>query len=164
MSNQYPRLSAVALVTATVAFVLFAAGSVAAWRLFPYPAGADDLQRQMIWMWHTAGEKLGQCVLVAVLAFVAARLHRPSWKIGIVTGVLAVVIFQFISIGVYVGRFGLEAYQTYNTFWGTLQFNVPVALLFGFFAVWGQYRRERQGPTIRSSELPPADAAGSRSP
>ena len=152
MSSGHLRLTIVAALTGGISFAVFAGCSLAAWRIFPYPESAGEIQRQMVWLGHVIGEKLGQCVLVAVLAFIAARLHHPSWKIGVVTAVVSVLVFQFISIAVYVTRFGFEAYRTFNTFWGTLQFNIPVAFLFGFLAVLGQYRRERKGPTMRSSE------------
>ena len=164
MNSRYLRLVAIAFASAAVAFGVFALGSLMAWRPFPYPEGADELQWQMIWTWHILGEKGAQFVLLPVLGFVAARLHRPSWRAGVATAVAAGLLFQGIAIGVYLVRFGLGAYHSYHTFWGTLSCTVFLAGLFGFFAVWRQYRAEKNGPTMQSSELPPAGAAGSRSP
>ena len=159
MHRGHIRLAIVAIVTGTSAFAVFVICSLMAWHIFPYPECADKLQRQMVWLNHVVGEKIGQCVLFAVVGFVAARLHRPSWKLGIVTAILAVLVFHFISVAVYIVRFGFGAYRIYNTFWGTLQVNIPIALSFGFFAVWRQYRRERCCLAMRSSGPPPADAA-----
>jgi hypothetical protein len=159
MNSQYLRFSAVALGSAAVAFGLFALGSLLAWRIFPYPAGADDLQRQVVSGWHLLGEKSAQFFILAALGFVAATLHHPTWRAGIVTALLAGLLFQAIAIFVYVVRFGFHAYRTYHAFWDTLLSTLAFAGLFGFFAVYQQYRRDKYGPAVRSSEQPSAGPA-----
>jgi len=164
MNRQYLRLPAVALACAAVAFALFAFGSVLAWRLFPYPAGADELQRRVVWTYHVFGERGAQFFILAALGYVAGRLHHPSWRAGILAAILSGLLFQAIAISVYIVRFGFDAYRSSHSFWDTLISAVAFSGLFGFLAVRQQYRAERHSPSIRSSELPPAGAAGSRSP
>jgi hypothetical protein len=135
--------------SAAVAFSLFALGSVLAWRIFPYPVGADDLQRQLVWSGHVLGEKTAQFVILAALGFIVAKLHRPGWRAGVISAIAAGLLFQVIAISVYLIRFGLAAYRAHHVFWDTLLTAVFFAGLFGFFAVYRQYRRERHGPTMR---------------
>jgi hypothetical protein len=100
--------------------------------------------RQIRWLAHGLGEKIGSLVLVSVLAFFAARVHRPTWKMGVFTGIATAVVFQLIAVVVYLIRFGPSAYRTYNDFIYTISSTIALAWLFGFFAIWKQYRRERQ--------------------
>jgi hypothetical protein len=81
---------------------------------------------------------------MSLAAFLSARSHRPSWKIGVSTAIATAVIFQLIATVVYLLRFGVTSYQIYNDFIYTVTSAVALAWLFGFLAVWKQYRYERR--------------------
>jgi hypothetical protein len=136
------RLFSTAAVYGLIAFLAFCAISTLAWRLFPYPTGADQLLRTQVWLLHVTSEKIGGILLGCVIAFLAARAYRPSWKLGVLTGVLAAVVYQIFTIVLYLTRFGFHAYTTYHTFIQTMFSTVALAGLFSFVAVWRQYRRE----------------------
>jgi hypothetical protein len=108
------RLVSTAAIFGLIAFGVFCVVSLAAWHFFPYPSAADQLLRTRIWLFHVVGEKLGSLTLTCVVAFLAARAYRPSWKIGFFTGVLAAVAFQFFSIVLYLVRFGLSLAKKAN--------------------------------------------------
>ena len=144
MNCAHLRLSVVALGAAAVGFVLFALGSMLAWRFFPYPVGADDSQRQIIWSWHILGEKGAQFIVLALLGFIAARLHHPTWRAAVCTAVLAGLLFQTIAMSVYTMRFGFVAYRSNHAFWDTLLTTASFSGLFGFLAVYRQYRRAKK--------------------
>ena len=143
MSISYTRIARVSVIYGTVAFVVFCFGSWMAWKLFPYTVDEDGLGKQMTWTYHVLGEKIGSAILYCLVAFFAARTYRPTWKIGVVTAVVSAMMFQFISIAVYCSRFGFHTYYTYHTFQGTVVNTVALSFAFGFFAVWKQYRSEK---------------------
>ncbi len=145
--SSYLRHFAVALASAAAAFVLFALGSALAWRLFPYPAGGDELQRRVVWTYHAFGERGAQFFILPALGFIVARLYHPGWRAGIVAAVLSGLLFHAIAISVYIGRFGVDAYRSSHSFWGTLISAVALSGLLGFAAVRRQYQAERGSPT-----------------
>jgi hypothetical protein len=138
------RLLGTALVFGVGAFLVFAGISVLAWRLFPYPSAADQLSQTRIWLFHVVGEKFAGLLLGCAVAYFAARSYRPTWKIGLVTGILAAVAFQLAAIAVYLVRFGFSAYTRYNALFSTMFSTITFAALFAFVAVWRDYRRAQQ--------------------
>lgn len=142
--NTQLRFIAITVSCATVAYGLFLLSSILAWQIFPYCEDADKLQRLIIGMWHVIGEKLAQLPFLAVLCFVAARLNHPTGKTAVVTAVVAGLLFQSISVGVFVIRFGFRAFETYNKFFSTMLFTLCFAALFGFLAVWRQYINDKK--------------------
>ena len=144
LSSHYTKLIRIALIFGGAGFLVFAGFSLLAWKFYPYQPSDDELTRQIRWLVHCLGEKIGSLVLVSVLAFFAARAHRPTWKMGVFTGIAAAIVFQLIAVVVYLVRFGPSVYRTYNDFIYTTSSTVELAWLFAFFAVWKQYRRERQ--------------------
>jgi len=86
------------------------------------------------------GRRFGFDVFGGILA---ARSHRPTWKIGVSTAIATAVTFQLVAIAIYLLRFGVTSYRTYNDFIYTMMSAVLLAWLFGFFAVWKQYRHEK---------------------
>lgn len=143
MSSIYKKLICVAAGFGVVCFLVFWGLSVLSWRLFPEQHPADELIRQLHWTIHVVAEKVGGLVLMCLAAFLSARSYRPTWKIGVSTAIATAVIFQLVAIAVYLLRFGLSSYRTYNDFIYTMTSAVALAWLFGFLAVWKQYRREK---------------------
>jgi hypothetical protein len=135
------RLIGTATGLGVIAFVAFWLVSALGWRLFPYPAGADQFAQSRVWLVHIIAEKAAGILIGCLAAFVAARLHRPSWRIGVLSGVLAAVTFQAISIVVYLVRFGGTAYARYNALLTTVLWTIMLGALFAFFAVWRDYCR-----------------------
>jgi hypothetical protein len=136
------RFFSTAAVYGFAAFLLFCGIATLAWRVYPYPSGADDLVRTQIWLIHSLSEKCGATLLGCITSFLAARAYRPSWTIGVLTGILAALSFQIFSIALYLGRFGFHAYFTYHTFVRTMSSAIGLGGLFSFLAVWRQHRRE----------------------
>jgi hypothetical protein len=134
------RLVRRAALLGVIAFLAFSLISALAWRLFPNPAGADQFAQTNIWFLHILAEKVAGILIGCVVAFVAARSYRPSWRVGVLSGVLAAVIFQTISIVVYLLRFGASAYSRYNALLTTMLWTIMLGALFAFFAVWKDYR------------------------
>jgi ABC-type nickel/cobalt efflux system permease component RcnA len=64
-------------------------------------------------------------------------------EVGVSTAIATAVTFQLIAIAIYLLRFGATSYRTYNDFIYTMMSAVLLAWLFGFFAVWKQYRHEK---------------------
>lgn len=145
MNVNYIRMVRISVIYGAAAFVIFCFGSLLAWKLFPYPVGEDNLAKQMTWTSHILGEKIGSMILTCLLAFFAARAYRPTWRIGVITAVASAVMFQFISISVYWLRFGFDVYRIYHTFQDTAICTLALSFAFGFFAVWEQYRSEKNG-------------------
>ena len=143
MNSSYKRLIRVAIAFGVMCFLVFGGLSVLSWRLFPEQHSTDELVQQLHWTIHVVAEKVGGLVLMSLAAFLAARSHRPTWKIGVSTAIATAVIFQLVAIVVYLLRFGVTSYRTYNDFLYTMTSAVMLAWLFGFFAVWRQYRHER---------------------
>jgi hypothetical protein len=143
MNSSYKRLIRVAITFAVVCFLVYWGLSVLSWRLFPEQHSTDELMQQWHWAIHVVAEKVGGLVLMSLAAFLAARSHRPTWKSGVSTAIATGVIFQLVAIMVYLLRFGGTSYRTYNDFIHTMMSTVALAWLFGFFAVWRQYRHER---------------------
>jgi len=108
------RLIGTAAGLGVLAFVAFWLISALGWGLFPYSAGADQFAQTRVWLVHIIAEKAAGILIGCVVAFVAARSYRPSWRIGVLSGVLAAVTFQALSIVVYLLRFGAAAYARYN--------------------------------------------------
>jgi hypothetical protein len=136
------RLFSTAGIYGFIAFLAFCAISTLAWCLFPYPTEADQLLRTRIWVLHVISEKIGGILLGCIIAFFAARAYRPSWKVGVLTGVLAAIAYQMLTIALYLIRFGFHVYAIYHTFLQTMLSTIVLAALFSFIAVWRQYRRE----------------------
>ena len=144
MNSIYKKLICVAAAYGVVGFLVFWGLSVLSWRLFPEQHPADELIRQLHWTIHVAAEKVGGLVLMCLAAFLAARSHRPTWKVGVSTAIATAVIFQLVAIVIYLLRFGMTSYRTYNDFIYTMTSAVALAWLFGFFAVWKQHRHEKR--------------------
>jgi tellurite resistance protein TehA-like permease len=143
MNGIYQRLIRVAFVYGVMCYLVFVGLSILSWRLFPEQHSDDELMQQMRWAVHVVAEKVGGLILMSVAAFMAARSHRPTWKIGVFTAIATAVIFQLVAVIVYLVRFGASSYRTYNDFLFTISSAVAFAWLFGFFAVWKQYRHEK---------------------
>jgi hypothetical protein len=135
------RLLGTAASLGVVAFVVFWLVSALGWRLFPDSAGTDQFVQTRVWLVHIIAEKAAGILIGCVVAFVAARSYRPSWRIGVLSGVLAAVTFQAISIVVYLRRFGAAAYARYNALLTTMLWTIMLGALFAFLAVWKDYRR-----------------------
>ena len=90
------------------------------------------------------GEKIGNMILLSIIAYVAARVNRPTWKIGVSTAVLTAIVYELIGVIVYLVRFGFSAYQTYNNFLWTLSYSIALAWAFGFSAVLKQYKDDKR--------------------
>src|ERR1039458_8403576 len=88
MRSHYTKLIRIALIFGVIGFFVFAGLSLLAWRVYPYQPSDDDLMRQIRWTAHMVGEKIGGLVLLSIMAFVAARVNRPTWKIGVSTAVV----------------------------------------------------------------------------
>jgi hypothetical protein len=144
MRSHYTKLIRIALIFGVIGFFVFAGLSLLAWRVYPYQPSDDDLMRQLRWTARMVGEKIGGLVLLSIMAFVAARVNRPTWKIGVSTAVVTAVVYQLIAVIVYLVRFGFSSYQTYHNLLSTLFYSIALAWLFGFFAVWKQYRDEKR--------------------
>src|SRR6516162_11092851 len=82
MNNSYKRLICVAITFGVVCFLVFWGLSVLLWRLFPEQHSTDELMQQLHWTIHVVAEKVGGLILMSLAAFLAARSHRPTWKIG----------------------------------------------------------------------------------
>jgi tellurite resistance protein TehA-like permease len=143
MNSSYKRLIRIAIIFGVVCFLVFWGLSVLSWRLFPEQHSTDELMQQLHWTIHVLAEKVGGLVLMSLAAFLAARSNRPTWKIGVSTAIATAVVFQLVAIVIYLLRFGVTSYRTYNDFLYTMTSAVMLAWLFGFFAVWRQYRHER---------------------
>ena len=143
MKSHYAKLIRIALIYGSVCFLTWWGLCVLGWWLFPAKSADDELMRQIRWAVHLVGEKIGGSVLLSVTAFFAARAHRPTWKIGVLTAVAAAAVYQLIATVVYLVRFGFSSYQTYNDFLYTMLWTIILAWLFGLFAVWRQYRDEK---------------------
>jgi hypothetical protein len=89
-------------------------------------------------------EKIAGLVLLSIIVFFAARANRPTWKTGLLTAVATSVIFQLIAVAVYLVRFGLSAYKTYNDFIWTMLWTVGIGYCFGYLAVRKQYLQAKQ--------------------
>ena len=144
MHTEYTRLIRVSLIYAAVAFLVFACGSLLAWGLFPYPADGNDLAKHMTWVRHVVGGKIGGMILICFLSYFAAGAHRPTWKLGVITAVVSTMTYQLIAIVVYLARFGFDAYRTYHALLDTVLMTIALSILFGFLAVWKQYRQEKE--------------------
>ena len=143
MNAIHQKLIRVALICGVLCYLIFIVGSTLAWELFPDRHSDDSFTQQVKWSVHILAEKVGGVILMSLAAFFAARSHRPTWKVGVNTAIATSVIFQSISTIVYLLRFGLSAYLAYNDFIYTITSAVALGWLFGFLAVWKQYRRER---------------------
>ena len=143
MNGIYQRLIRVASFYGVVCYLVFVGLSILSWRLFPEQHSDDELVQQMRWTIHVVAEKVGGLILMSLAAFMAARSLRPTWKIGVFTAIATAVIFQLVAVVVYLLRFGASSYRTYNDFVFTMSSAVALAWLFGFFAVWKQYRHEK---------------------
>jgi len=143
MSNHYAKLVRVALIYGVVCYLVFVGLSVLSWRVFPDHRSDDDLTQQLHWTVHVVAEKIVGLILMSFTAFFAARSYRPTWKVGVATAIAAALAFQLVAVVVYLVRFGVSSYRTYNDFIYTISSAVMLAWLFGFFAVWKQYRNER---------------------
>jgi putative Mn2+ efflux pump MntP len=122
------------------AYFVFIGISAVAWWIFPYPSGADDAALIHIWLYHALAEKIVNMAMTCAIAFMAANQFRPSWKIGLLTGVLSSIVFQVASIVNYIVRFGVDEYIKNNNLLSTMLFTIGLSVLFAFFAVWKDYR------------------------
>ena len=143
MNSSYKRLIRVAITFGVVGFLVFWGLSVLSWRRFSEQHSTDEFMQQLHWTIHVVAEKVGGLVLMSLAAFLAARAHRPTWKIGVSTAIATAVVFQLVAVVIYLLRFGVTSYRTYNDFLYTMTSAVMLAWLFGFFAVWKQYRHEK---------------------
>jgi hypothetical protein len=143
MNSIYPRLIRVAFLHAVVCYLVFAGLSTLAWAIVPQYDSDNDLTLHIRWAAGIIAEKITGLMLMSLMAFLAARSYRPTWKIGIITAIATAVIYQSVAIVVYVLRFGVSVYRTYNDFIYTISSAVALGWLFGFLAVWKQYRHER---------------------
>jgi hypothetical protein len=143
MSNHYAKLVRVALIYGVVCYLVFVGLSVLSWRVFPDHHSDDDLTQQLHWTVHVVAEKIAGLILMSITAFLAARSCRPTWKVGVATAIAAALVFQLVAIVVYLVRFGVSSYRTYNDFFYTIWSAVMLGWLFGFLAVWKQYRNEK---------------------
>src|SRR5258706_596929 len=143
MKSHYAKLIRVALFYGSACFVVHWGLSVVGWWLFPNQPGDDELMRQMRRAGHMFGEKILGLVLLSVGAFLASRAHRPTWELGVVTGIAAAVAYQLIAVIVYLVRFGVSAYEAYNDLVWTMLWTAGLAWLFGYLAVRRQYAHEK---------------------
>jgi hypothetical protein len=143
MRSHYAKLIRVALLSGIVCFLVHWGLSVVGWWLFPDQPGDDELIRQMRWAGHTVGEKILGLALLSITAFLASRAHRPTWRLGVATGIAAAVAYQLIAVLVYFVRFGVSAYQEYHDFIWTMLWTAGLAWLFGYLAVRRQYLHEK---------------------
>jgi magnesium-transporting ATPase (P-type) len=143
MKSIYAKLACVAIIYSVVCYLIFWGLCALSWRFFPEKNPDDQLMQQMHWTIHIVAEKIGGLVLMSFAAFLAARSHRPTWKIGIFTAIATAVIFQFIGITIYLLQFGMSEYQKYNDLVYTIVWAVLLGWFFGYLAVWKQHRREK---------------------
>jgi len=136
------RVAGFAALYAAAALLVFESVSWLAWQIFPLPSGSDQLARTTAWFIHLAIGKSASMTVCVIVAFVAARARWPSWKGGLLTGVLAAVTFQMFAMLFYVGRFGFAQYARYHSFVRTMFETIIFGSVFSFLAVWPQYRRE----------------------
>ena len=136
------RLLSTAALYGLAALLVFTAMSLLAWQLFPYPSGSTPPVRTQIWLTHLIAEKTGNILICCIVAFLAAKAYRPSWKLGVLTGVAAAIAFQIFAVVVYLMRFGFAVYATYHTFIRTMLETIIFGGLFSFVAAWPQYRRK----------------------
>src|SRR5438128_2705343 len=120
MRSHYERLVRVALVYGSLCFLSFWGLCALGWFLFPAEPNDDEVRRLMRWGAHMVGEKVVGLVLMSATALLASRVHHPSWKWGVATGIAAAVAYQLIAVFAYMGRFGFTAWQEYNSLWRTV--------------------------------------------
>ena len=152
MRNHFTKLICISIILGIIGFIVFAGSSLLAWKVYPYQPSDDDLMRQIRWGAHMIGEKIGNLIILSIMAYVAARVNRPTWRVGVSTAVVTAIVYVLIGVIVYLARFGFNAYQTYHTayqiyhsFLSTLFCSIALAWIFGFFAVWKQYRYDKHG-------------------
>jgi ACR3 family arsenite efflux pump ArsB len=143
MSKHYTKLVRVALIYGVACYLVFVGLSVLSGRFFPDHRSDDDLTQQLHWIVRVVAEKIAGLILMSFTAFFAARSCRTTWKVGVATAIAAALVFQLVTIAVYIVRFGVASYRTFNDFIYTISTAVMLAWLFGLFAVWKQYRHER---------------------
>src|ERR1035441_4189696 len=98
MNGIYQRLIRVAFIYGVVCYLVFVGLSILSWKLFPEQHSDDELVRQMRWTFHVVAEKVGGLILMSLAAFMAARSHRPTWKIGVFTAIATAVISQLVAV------------------------------------------------------------------
>jgi len=146
------RLIVVAALSSVVAYSVFWVSALFAWKLYPYSSTADYTQNLGVLINHSFGERFGAMAIVSILGFMAAKLNRPSWRIGLATGALATVIFHLIATGTFIFLRGLESYCTSHNFWRPLLDNLCPGILFALLAVRKQYAIEKRNPTSGDTE------------
>jgi len=146
------RIIVVAALSSGVAYSVFWVSAFLAWKLYPYSSTADYTQNLGILINHSFGERFGAMAIVSILGFMAAKLNRPSWRIGLATGALATVLFHLIATGTLIFLRGFESYCTYHKFWRPLLDNLCPGILFALLAVRKQYAIEKRTPTSGDTE------------
>jgi uncharacterized membrane protein YeaQ/YmgE (transglycosylase-associated protein family) len=129
------RLVKVAVVSGGMAFAVFACFGYIAWKMYPYQPADDGVARLILWLNHVVIEKIVSLILVCVVGFIAARVHRPTRKLGIITGMAASLIFSFIAIVAFISQFGWALYRRYNSFYSTILYTTVFGGAFACLAV-----------------------------
>ena len=91
-------------------------------------------------------EMIGLHVFTAIVAFVAAMIYRPTWRVGIYCGITGALMFRLIDLWVY--SLLSNRWLEYRGLFTPLLSAVLIGALFGLLAVSRRIRK--QEPPIKS--------------
>ena len=85
-------------------------------------------------------EMIGLHVFTAIVAFVAALIYRPTWRVGIYCGITGALMFRLIDLWVY--SLISSRWLEYRGFFSPLLSALVIGALFGFLAVSRRIRKQ----------------------